>query len=80
MEPTQAAPAGFILGGGGGGGMGLAVLVRELGTLICRAETARMPGPGCPVGLLPCLGQVGGKPGEERKQPWEPRWLLAWAL
>lgn len=44
---------------------GLAVLVRELGTLTCKAE------PGCPVSLLPLLGQMGGKPGEERKQPWE---------
>lgn len=47
----------------------LAGLVRELGTLICKAEQ-----PGCQsqaplAGLLLFLGQLGGRPGEEREQP-----------
>lgn len=77
MELTQAAPAGFILGGGGveAGSVG-----EGTGHFKMQGRTAKMPGPGCPAGFLPFLGQLGGKPGEGRKQPWESRWLPAWAL
>lgn len=78
MEPTQAAPAGFILGGGGVGAG--SVVGKGTGHFNMQGRTARMAGPGCPVGLLPLLGQLGGKPGEEGKQSWELRWLRAWAL
>lgn len=78
MEPTQAAPAGFILGGGGGVGAGS--VGKGTGHFNMQGRTASMPGPDCPVGLLPLPDQLGGKPGEERKQPWESRCLLAWAL
>lgn len=79
MEPTQAAPAGFVLGGGtvGAGRAG-----KGTGHFNMQGRTARMPEPGSPVvSLLPLLGPLGGKPGHgKKKQPWEPRWLPIWAL
>lgn len=77
MEPTQAAPAGFILGGGG---VGAGSVGKGTGHFNMQDRTTRVAGPGCPVSLLPLLGQLGGKPGEEGKQSWEPRWLHALAL
>lgn len=79
MEPTQAAPAGFVLGGGA---VGAGRAGKGTGPFNMQGRTARMPEPGSPVivGLLPLLGPLGGKPGEEKQQPWEPRWLPIWAL
>lgn len=61
MEPTQAAPAGFILGGGG---VGAGSVGKGTGHFNMQDRTTRVAGPGCPVSLLPLLGQLGGKPGE----------------
>lgn len=48
---------------------GLAALVRELDTLICKAEQLGCQSQAPLASLLPLLGQLSGKPGEERKQP-----------
>lgn len=47
---------------------GLAALVREPGTLICKAEQLGCQSQAPLASLLPLHGQLGGKPGEERKQ------------
>lgn len=61
MEPTQATPAGFILGGGGGVGAGSVGKGTEHFNM--QGRTARMPGPGCLVAFYPSLTNWVGSQG-----------------
>lgn len=70
MEPTQTAPAGFILSGGG---VGFDSVGKGIGHFNMQGRTTRMPKPGSPAGLCPSLanwvgiqgkrGSIHGNPG-----------------
>lgn len=56
---------------------GLAVLGRELGTLICKTEQLGWQGQAAQSAFCPSLANWVGS---QEKQSWEPRWLRALAL